>query len=163
AGVVETVGVGVTHVAPGDRVVFSIVPSCRECRECRRGRLNLCLPAGKNGVRGTLLDGTSRLRLPDGAPLQHGLLTACFAELAAGAGGTHVLQGGAATIAGRVARLAEGGVEHAFEVVGRPETMRLAWDVLRPGGTAVVVGLAPKGGEVSLPAIEFLSDKGIRG
>jgi len=41
--------------------------------------------------------------------------------------------------------------------------MRLAWDVLRPGGTAVVVGLAPRGVEVALPAIEFLSDKGIRG
>ena len=44
-----------------------------------------------------------------------------------------------------------------------PETMRLAWDVLRPAGTAVVVGLAPRGVDVSLPAIEFLSDKGIRG
>lgn len=41
--------------------------------------------------------------------------------------------------------------------------MRLAWDVLRPGGTAIVVGLAPKGVEVALPAIELLSDKGIRG
>jgi S-(hydroxymethyl)glutathione dehydrogenase/alcohol dehydrogenase len=59
--------------------------------------------------------------------------------------------------------LTQGGVDHAFEVVGLPETMRLAWDVLRPGGTAVVVGLAPKGVEVALPAIEFLSDKGIRG
>jgi S-(hydroxymethyl)glutathione dehydrogenase / alcohol dehydrogenase len=50
-----------------------------------------------------------------------------------------------------------------FEVVGLAETMRLAWDLVRPGGTAVVVGLAPKGVEVSLPAIEFLSDKSIRG
>jgi S-(hydroxymethyl)glutathione dehydrogenase/alcohol dehydrogenase len=41
--------------------------------------------------------------------------------------------------------------------------MRLAWDCLRPGGTAVVVGLAPKGVEVALPAIEFLSDKAVRG
>ena len=41
--------------------------------------------------------------------------------------------------------------------------MRLAWDAIRPGGMAVVVGLAPAGVEVSLPAIEFLSDKGIRG
>jgi S-(hydroxymethyl)glutathione dehydrogenase/alcohol dehydrogenase len=41
--------------------------------------------------------------------------------------------------------------------------MRLAWDVLRPGGTAVVIGLAPVGAEVALPAIELLSDKGIRG
>ena len=36
-----------------------------------------------------------------------------------------------------------------------PATVRAAWDVLRPGGTAVVVGLAPAGVEVSLPAIEF--------
>ena len=39
----------------------------------------------------------------------------------------------------------------------------LAWDALRPGGTAVVVGLAPAGVEVSLPAIEFLSEKSIIG
>ena len=32
-----------------------------------------------------------------------------------------------------------------------------------PAATAVVVGLAPAGVEVSLPAIDFLSDKGIRG
>jgi S-(hydroxymethyl)glutathione dehydrogenase / alcohol dehydrogenase len=35
--------------------------------------------------------------------------------------------------------------------------------VLRPGGTAVVVGLAPRGVEVALPAIEFLSEKTISG
>ena len=56
-----------------------------------------------------------------------------------------------------------GGVDHAFEVVGRGETIRIAWDALRPGGTAVVVGLAPVGVEVSVPAIEFLSDKSLRG
>src|SRR5204863_2283466 len=38
-----------------------------------------------------------------------------------------------------------------------------AWDVLRPGATAIVVGLAPRGVEVSLPAIEFLSEKAIKG
>jgi len=80
AGVVEAVGEGVTHVAPGDHVGFCIVPSCRECDECRAGRLNLCIPAGEYGPRGVLMDGTSRLSLPDGTPLQHGLMTACFAE-----------------------------------------------------------------------------------
>jgi len=245
AGVVEEVGVGVTHVRAGDHVGFCIVPSCRACEECRAGRLNLCLRAGENGPRGTLMDGTSRLRLPDGTPLQHGLMTACFAErvvvaaasaiplpsalplwqasllgcgvvtgfgavrnaarvragesaavigcggvglqviaalrlagaapivavdldpekleLALQRGATDAVEAGATTTAPDVVRLAGRGVDHAFEVVGRPETMRLAWDVLRPGGTAVVVGLAPKGAEVSLPAIEFLSDKGIRG
>lgn len=59
--------------------------------------------------------------------------------------------------------LTGGGAEHAFEVIGNPQTMRLAWDALRPGGTAVVVGLAPAGVELSLPAIEFLSEKSIVG
>jgi len=62
-----------------------------------------------------------------------------------------------------IRRLTDGGADFAFEVIGRPETIRLAWDAIRPGGTAVVVGLVPEGVEVSLPAIEFLSDKSIRG
>ena len=245
AGVVEAVGEDVTHVAPGDPVGFCIVPACRECDECRRGRVNLCIPAGRNSVRGVLMDGTSRLRLTDGAPLQHGLMTACFAELtvvmAAGAvplprelplwqaallgcgvvtgfgavrnaarvqpgesvavigcggvglqllaaarlagaepliavdldpaklelalerGATHAVESGSATTVARVRKLAGGGVDHAFEVVGLPETMRLAWDVLRAGGRAVVVGLAPRGAEVALPAIELLSEKRLQG
>ena len=66
-------------------------------------------------------------------------------ELARARGATHVVEAGSATTATRVLRLTNGGVEHAFEVVGIPETMRLAWDVLRSGGTAVVVGLAARG------------------
>src|SRR5205823_10700798 len=56
-----------------------------------------------------------------------------------------------------------GGVDNAFEVIGLPETIRQAWDVLRPGGTAVVVGVAARGAEVALPAIEFMSEKTIKG
>ena len=65
--------------------------------------------------------------------------------------------------AAEIRSLSGGGVDHAFEVVGAPATIRLAWDALRPGGTAVVVGLAPVGVEVGLPAIEFLSEKRIVG
>jgi S-(hydroxymethyl)glutathione dehydrogenase/alcohol dehydrogenase len=59
--------------------------------------------------------------------------------------------------------LTDGGADHAFEVVGIPETILLAWKAIRPGATAIVVGLAAKGVDVGLPAIELLSDKGIRG
>jgi S-(hydroxymethyl)glutathione dehydrogenase/alcohol dehydrogenase len=59
--------------------------------------------------------------------------------------------------------LTNGGADHAFEVVGLPETMLLAWKALRPGATAVVIGIAAKGAELSLPALELASDKGIRG
>src|SRR6476619_7185974 len=66
AGIVEEVGAAVTHVSPGDPVGFCIVPSCRQCSECRAERFHLCIPAGENGPRGVLMDGTSRLSLPDG-------------------------------------------------------------------------------------------------
>ena len=85
-------------------------------------------------------------------------------ELARAHGATHVVDT-AATTARRapIHALTDGGVDYAFEVVGRPETIRLAWDAIRPGGTAVVVGLAPEGVEASVPAIEFLSDKSLVG
>jgi S-(hydroxymethyl)glutathione dehydrogenase/alcohol dehydrogenase len=83
-------------------------------------------------------------------------------SLARGRGATHTVLAGVDVVA-EVRALSDGGVEHAFEVVGRAETIRQAWDVLRPGGTATVVGLAPVGTEVALPAIEFLSEKTITG
>lgn len=85
-------------------------------------------------------------------------------ELARSQGATHVLDTAAEPDAvAAVHRLTDGGVDHAFEVIGRSETIRLAWDVVRPGGSAVVVGLAPVGVEASVPAIDFLSDKSLKG
>jgi Zn-dependent alcohol dehydrogenase len=85
-------------------------------------------------------------------------------EAALARGATHAVDAtDTAAAVAEIARLTGGGAEHAFEVVGSPATIRLAWDALRPGGTAVVVGLAPSGTEVALPAIEFLSEKTIRG
>jgi S-(hydroxymethyl)glutathione dehydrogenase / alcohol dehydrogenase len=246
AGVVEAVGSDVTHVAPGDHVALCFVPACRSCRYCLAGKPNLCEVVAEHGAAGMLMDGTSRLRLPDGTTLQHGLRTACFAEYTVVAAGGAVripeelplwqaalLGCGVVTGAGAVRNVAKvrtgdavavigcggvglqvtaaarragaspiiavdrvpeklelarthgathvvdatspggaldpirsltvDGVDFAFEVVGRPETIRLAWDAIRSGGTAVVVGLAPDGVEASVPAIEFLSDKSLVG
>ena len=84
-------------------------------------------------------------------------------ERALSQGATDVVDGSHADLAARVRELSDGGVDHAIEAVGIAATIRLAWDVLRPGGTAVVVGLAPVGMEVSVPAIEFLSAKNLKG
>ncbi len=62
-----------------------------------------------------------------------------------------------------VLTMTDGGVDHAIEVVGMPETIRQAFDMIRPGGTAVVVGVAPIGAEVAIPAIDFTSEKTLRG
>ena len=84
-------------------------------------------------------------------------------ELALGRGATHAGAAGEGDPAAAVLALVPGGVDHAFEAVGSAATIRLAWDVLRPGATATVVGIAPAGVEVALPALELLSEKGIRG
>jgi S-(hydroxymethyl)glutathione dehydrogenase/alcohol dehydrogenase len=78
-------------------------------------------------------------------------------------GATDVVDAAAEDVVRRVRELSPGGVEHAFEVVGRAETIRQAWECLRAGGSTTVVGLAPVGVEVSLPATEFLSEKSIGG
>jgi Zn-dependent alcohol dehydrogenase len=78
-------------------------------------------------------------------------------------GATHVVDAAAGDAASLVRELTGGGVDLAFEVVGSAATIRTAWDSLRPGGSAIVVGLAPAGVEVALPAIEFLSEKSIIG
>lgn len=60
AGVVEEVGPGVTNVEPGDHVVLSFVPHCRDCFHCLRGEAYLC---EKKRILdgGSQLDGTHRL------------------------------------------------------------------------------------------------------
>ncbi|MGH3264631.1 MAG: NDMA-dependent alcohol dehydrogenase [Trebonia sp.] len=42
AGIVVEVGPGVSDLAPGDRVVFSFIPSCGQCRACASGMGSLC-------------------------------------------------------------------------------------------------------------------------
>jgi alcohol dehydrogenase len=44
AGVVEEIGPGVRGLAPGDRVVLTVVNHCGACGPCARGEPSLCLP-----------------------------------------------------------------------------------------------------------------------
>ncbi len=84
-------------------------------------------------------------------------------DLARARGATHTVDASEGDPAAAVRALVPGGVDHAFEAVGSPATIRLTWDVLRPGATGIVVGIAPFGAEVTLPALEFLSEKGLKG
>jgi S-(hydroxymethyl)glutathione dehydrogenase/alcohol dehydrogenase len=56
------------------------------------------------------------------------------------------------------------GVDHAIEVVGKPETIRAAYDATRRGGTVTVVGAAGIDEMVTFPALSLMADgKTIRG
>jgi S-(hydroxymethyl)mycothiol dehydrogenase len=58
AGMVESVGEGVTDVAPGDFVVLNWRAVCGECRACRRGRPWYCFNTHNAKQKMTLEDGT---------------------------------------------------------------------------------------------------------
>ena len=59
AGVVEAVGDGVTHVAPGDFVILNWRAVCGECRACKRGRPWYCFSTHNAQQKMTLADGTA--------------------------------------------------------------------------------------------------------
>ncbi|MFJ5611704.1 S-(hydroxymethyl)mycothiol dehydrogenase [Streptomyces sp. NPDC093221] len=58
AGVVETVGDGVTEVAPGDFVILNWRAVCGRCRACLRGRPWYCFDTHNAKQKMTLKDGT---------------------------------------------------------------------------------------------------------
>jgi S-(hydroxymethyl)glutathione dehydrogenase/alcohol dehydrogenase len=79
AGVVESVGPGVSLLEPGDHVVTLFSPQCGECVHCRDERTNLCLAIREQQNKGYLPDGTTRLRR-DGEEIRHFMGTSTFAE-----------------------------------------------------------------------------------
>ena len=58
---------------------------------------------------------------------------------------------------------ARGPFDLVFEVVGRAETIELAWSLVDNGGSVVVVGIVPAGVEARIRAIDFSSEKSLRG
>src|SRR3954449_149199 len=78
-GVVETVGEGVSSLAPGDHVVTLFSPQCRECIHCRSGKTNICIAIREQQNQGYLPDGTTRLSRR-GEPVRHFMGCSTFAE-----------------------------------------------------------------------------------
>jgi NDMA-dependent alcohol dehydrogenase len=81
AGVVEEVGPGVSLVKPGDHVVLSFAPYCGHCYYCSIGRPVLCDNMRFTMGKGTLLDGTCRLK-KNGTPIHHMAGLSSFAQYA---------------------------------------------------------------------------------
>ena len=243
AGVVWSVGPGVSSVVPGDLVVLSWLPSCGRCRECLGGRPELCRQPAIAAEHGTLPGGRTPFRrtmtgepvyqfsltgafaeftvvpeagvvcLPRGTDLESAALLGCSVltgtgavwrtarvqpgesvavfgaggvglnvlqgarmvsaypriavdvnaqrlQAAAAFGATHLVSAAAGSAVDQVLDLTDGsGVDAAFEVIGRPETMAQAFNATRAGGRTVVIGVAPPNAEVTLNAFAFPSQE----
>lgn len=57
AGVVESVGDGVTEVAPGDYVILNWRAVCGQCRACRKGKPQYCFDTHNATQKMTLTSG----------------------------------------------------------------------------------------------------------
>jgi len=85
AGIVESVGSGVTHVKPGDKVFTMYFPHCGKCRYCLSKRINFCLDIERKipviqYLRNEGLDGLTSFKTVNGKPIYHGYGAASFAE-----------------------------------------------------------------------------------
>ena len=78
-------------------------------------------------------------------------------------GATHSIDALSDTAADEVVEITRGGVHHAIEAVGRPQSAATAVKVLRRGGTATILGMLPPSEKVGLSAIDLLSGKKLQG
>lgn len=78
-GIVESVGEGVTSVAPGDHVIPLYIPECKECKFCKSGKTNLCQKIRITQGQGVMPDGTSRFTCK-GQTIYHYMGCSTFSE-----------------------------------------------------------------------------------
>lgn len=85
-------------------------------------------------------------------------------ELATQLGATHTINPFEEDPIAKVKEITGGvGVHYAFEALGRVETMQQTWGMLRPTGTAVIVGVASLDQSVKIPAGGLLAEYEIQG
>lgn len=114
-----------------------------------------CGGIGLNAIQGAYLAGASRIIAVD---MLDGKL-----ELARQFGATDTVNASDGTAVQQVMELTGGGVHYSFEAIGLKVAAEQAFNMLRRGGTATVIGMIPIGEMVELPGVAFLGEKKIQG
>ncbi len=114
-----------------------------------------CGGVGLNIIQGARLAGASRIIAID----------IVESKLAAARefGATDVIDASAKDPVNEVIQMTGGGVDFAFEAIGLAKTAEQCFNMIKPGGRAVVVGMIPITQQVSVPGFGFLREKGIIG
>jgi S-(hydroxymethyl)glutathione dehydrogenase/alcohol dehydrogenase len=102
-----------------------------------------CGGVGLNVIQGARIAGASRIVAVD--------VAAEKLDLAADLGATDLLRADPDTdVPARVKDLVPGGVDFAFEVIGKPEVVRQAFECTHGSGAAVMVGSPPPGSDIAV-------------
>jgi S-(hydroxymethyl)glutathione dehydrogenase/alcohol dehydrogenase len=114
-----------------------------------------CGGVGLAAVNGAALAGAERIIAIDVVPAK--------LELARTLGATDTINAGNADPVQMVKEMTGGGVHYSFEALGTKRTAEQAFEMLRPGGTATIIGMVPFGLKIELHGFDFLRDRKIQG
>ena len=114
-----------------------------------------CGGIGLNAIQAAAIVGAGRIIAVD--------RVASKLDLALTFGATDVVDASAGDPVGAVLELTGGGVDHAFEAIGLVATAQQAFNMLRKGGTATVIGMIPLGERIEIDGFQFLMEKRIQG
>jgi S-(hydroxymethyl)glutathione dehydrogenase/alcohol dehydrogenase len=84
-------------------------------------------------------------------------------EMAKVFGATDVINGSDGDVVEQVRELTGGGVQYSFEAIGLKQTAEESFSMIRPGGTATIIGMIPVGVKIELMGAAFLQEKKIQG
>lgn len=84
-------------------------------------------------------------------------------EMAQQFGATHLVNAGREDPVEAVRALTGKGADYAFEVIGNPEAISQAFDMVHAGGEAIMVGVSPFGSKTSVDTGGLLTEKVLRG
>ena len=114
-----------------------------------------CGGVGLSAVNGAALAGAERIIAIDtvGSKL----------ELARELGATDTLNVSNADPVKAVREMTGGGVHYSFEALGTKSTAEQAFQMLRAGGTATIIGMVPFGVKIELHGFDFLRDRKLQG
>jgi S-(hydroxymethyl)glutathione dehydrogenase/alcohol dehydrogenase len=114
-----------------------------------------CGGIGLSCINGAAIAGASRVIAVD--------MVASKLDLARKFGATDVVDASDGDAVAKVIEMTGGGVHYSFEAIGLKITAEQAFQMLRTGGTATVIGMIPPGDMVSVHGVDFLMEKKIQG
>jgi S-(hydroxymethyl)glutathione dehydrogenase/alcohol dehydrogenase len=114
-----------------------------------------CGGVGLSAVNGAALAGAERIIAID--------TVASKLEVARELGATDTLNASNADPVKAVRDMTGGGVHYSFEALGTKTTAEQAFGMLRPGGTATIIGMVPLGVKIELHGYDFLRDRKLQG
>ena len=114
-----------------------------------------CGGVGLSCINGAALSGAGRIIAIDQVEKK--------LKLAKHFGATDTINASTTDVVEHIKEMTSGGVHFSFEAIGLKKTTEQAFDMLRPGGAATVIGMVPYGTKIEIHAADFLQEKKILG